>query len=195
MWFSLNMHLDNPKETEAIDKLFGDDRWKKQPFMLTRQNREKSFLEYFCSLIKAQFHKEFRVRFSPEDKVKSGHSRTKYYLIHFSNHSKAVLLMKQVMWSLGDEEGTFDYSASPQGVLISRTPRVEELVEYLQKTYIGSGRKITFLQLQEETYQLPFIEKHYRQGIKQMEVDDKITVKRIESKKTGIKEGDIIIFP
>ena len=99
------------------------------------------------------------------------------------------------MWDLGDEEGTFDYSASHQGVLISRAPQVEELVEYLQKTFVGSGREITFLQLQEETYRLPFIEKHYRESIKQMEANGKIKINRIESKKTGIKGRDMIIFP
>lgn len=195
MWFSLNMHLDNPKESEAISKLLGHTQWKKQNFMQVPQNREEKFLQYFCSQINAQFYEELRVRFSPEDKVKSGHSRTKYYLIHFSNHPKAVLLMKQIMWDLGDEEGTFDYSASDQGVLFSSTPQVKELVEYLKRLYVGSGLQISFLQLQEETYRLSFIEKHYREGIKQMEVDGKITVRCLESKKTGIKGGDIIIFP
>jgi anaerobic selenocysteine-containing dehydrogenase len=187
------MHLSNPKEKEAINRMFGHSEWQMQPFMkMHGKNREKQFLEYLLSQIGAQYSKEFRVRFSPEDRVSS--DRTKYYLIHFSNHLKAVLLMKQIMWNLGDEEGTFDYSASHQGVLFSGTPQVQELIKYLQKAYVGSGREITFLQLQEETYRLPFIEKHYREAIKQMEAAGEVVINRVESKKTGIKDGDIITF-
>ena len=192
MWFSLNRDLNNPKVKEAINKMFGHSEWQKQLFMkMHGKEREEKFLQYFCSQIGAQYYLEFKVRFSPEDKQGD---KTKYYLIHFSNRQKAVLLMKQIMWNLGDEEGTFDYSASHQGVLFSRTPLVQELVAYLRKTYIESGQQITFMQLQEETYQLPFIEKHYREAIKQMEAAGEVGVDRIESKKTGIKGKDIIIF-
>jgi len=38
--------------------------------------------------------------------------------------------MKEVMWPLGDEEGTFDYSGESQGVLISETPTEQELKKY-----------------------------------------------------------------
>ncbi len=68
------------------------------------------------------------------------------------------------------------------------------MIKYLQKAYVGSGREITFLQLQEETYRLPFIEKHYREAIKQMEAAGEVVINRVESKKTGIKDGDIITF-
>ena len=191
MWYAINMHLNNPQVEQAISKMFGNDNWKNQNFMKqSGKEKENNFVEYFTQQIKAEFNFKFRIRFSPEDKV-SG-DRTKYYLIHFANHPKAILLMKDIMWKLGDEEGTFDYSASHQGVLFSRTPTVEELEDYLKKNY--SGREITFLELQIETYKLPFIEKHYREAIRNLEKEELVEVKRVQSKKTGIKDRDTIIF-
>ena len=82
--------------------------------------------------------------------------RTKYYLLHASNHPKAVLLMKEVMWPLGDQDGTFDFSAEAQGVLISRTPQVVELRDVLLRHF--AGRDASFDEVRNETWQLPFIE-------------------------------------
>src|SRR5258708_23799882 len=70
----------------------------------------------------ADLYSPFKLRYDVEDT--RGGDRTKYYLLHVSNHVKAVLLMKEVMWPLGDEEGTFDYSGESNGILISSTPTV-----------------------------------------------------------------------
>jgi hypothetical protein len=102
--------------------------------------------------------------------------------------------MKEVMWPIGDEEGTFDYSARHQGVLFSSTPQVKELIEYLRQSYVGSGKQLTFDKLREETWMLPFIEKHYREALKTLEKENLIRIARVKSKKTGIKGEDIIIF-
>lgn len=193
MWYAINMHLNNPEVEQAITNMFGKDSWKHQDFMKQEgETRENNFVKYFISQINVPFNFKFRIRFSPEDKVPGRENRTKYYLIHFANHPRAILLMKEIMWQLGDEEGTFDYSASHQGVLFSRTPTVMELEEYFIKNY--SGKKISFLELQIKTYQLPFIEKHYREAIKNLENEGLVIVKRIQSKKTGINDKDIIIF-
>jgi hypothetical protein len=45
--------------------------------------------------------------------------------------------MKEVMWPLGDEEGTFDYSGESQGVLISSTPTIQELETILIAEFKG----------------------------------------------------------
>jgi len=46
----------------------------------------------------AKYVLPFKIRYDKED-VHGGH-RTKYYLLHASNHVKAALLMKEVMWPL-----------------------------------------------------------------------------------------------
>ena len=95
MWYSINMHLGNPKMRPTLDRMFGHSEWQQQAFMhQSGQEREKSFLEYFLEQMKAKYKFEYRIRFSPEDKTPGGEKRTKYYLIHLSNHPKAVLLIK-----------------------------------------------------------------------------------------------------
>jgi len=195
MWFQINRDINNPAAAHLLDKMFEHSEWLNQLFYKEHgTEREKKFLEYFCSQVHSQYHFHFRIRFDPEDKMRGGNKRTKYYLIHFCNHPKAILLMKNIMWKLGDEEGTFDYSATSQGVLFSSTPNVDQLIEYLNTYYVGTNRNIEFTKLQIETYKLPFIEKHYRDAIKTLEFNKLVSVKRKKSKKTGIKEGDIICF-
>jgi hypothetical protein len=196
MWFQINRDINNPAATHILDQMFGHSNWSNQIFCQeSGKEREKKFVEYFCSQVHSQYYFQFRIRFDPKDKIRGGSKRTKYYLIHFCNHPRAILLMKNIMWKLGDEEGTFDYSASSQEILFSSTPNVDQLIDYLNTYYVGTNKNIEFTELQIETYKLPFIQKHYRVAIKTMESDNKsISVKRIKSKKTGVREGDIICF-
>ncbi len=151
--------------------------------------RENAFVEYFKSRLACKFVLPFKVRYNVEDK--RGGDRTKYYLLHVSNHVKAVLLMKEVMWPLGDEEGTLDYSGESQGVLISSTPTVDQLETILLREF--KGKELGFDDLRERTWMLPFVEKHYREVIKRLEGKD-VMVHRITSKRTGISRQDRIRF-
>jgi three-Cys-motif partner protein len=109
MWFQINRDLSNPKVETRLNELFGDNEWHNQPFLSMHGiEREKAFLTYFISKLGASFVRQFRIRYDVEDT--RGGDGTKYYLLHASNHVKAALLMKEVMWPLGDEQGTFDYS-------------------------------------------------------------------------------------
>ena len=190
MWFRINMELSNPLAQPRLDELFGDGGWRKQPFMgMHGVEREKAFLEYFKSRLACEFVLPFKVRYDVEDT--RGGDRTKYYLLHASTHVKAVLLMKEVMWPLGDEEGTFDYSGESQGILISSTPTVDELKSILLREF--RGKELGFDEMREQTWMLPFVEKHYRQAVRHLEGKE-VTVRRITSKKTGISARDRIRF-
>jgi hypothetical protein len=103
-----------------------------------------------------------------------------------------VLLMKEVMWPLGDEDGTFDFSGEAQGVLISKTPKEEELEQILLHKF--AGETIAFDDIREKTWGLPFIERHYRCVLKTLEGHGKVTVQRITSKRTGLSGRDLITF-
>lgn len=195
MWFRINMDLNNPKSKQSIDRMFGHSNWMYQSFMEESGDEKRDgFLSYFCDQISSKFYKDFRIGFSPEDDVRGWQKRTKYYLIHFCNHSKAAKLMKQIMWGVSEEEGTFDFSANKQGILFSRSPNKEELDSYIRKQYLGTKHKITFDQLQTELHHLPHIEKHFRSVIKELEKAKLLHIERIVSKKTGIQDRDIIIF-
>jgi hypothetical protein len=99
--------------------------------------------------------------------------------------------MREVMWPLGDEEGTFDYSGESQGVLISETPTEQELKDILLRKF--KHTEIGFDQLREQTWSLPFIPKQYRAVLKLMEGNE-VTIRRITSKKAGISGSDQIRF-
>jgi len=190
MWFQINRDLNNPKVKSRLNDLFGDTEWQNQPFMTMHgTQREKAFISYFNSQLKCRYVFPFKVRYDVED-MQNIH-RTKYYLLHASNHPKATLLMKEVMWPLGDEEGTFAFSGGRQEILITETPTEQELKSMLLQRF--SGKEIGFDQLREETWELPFIEKHYRSVLKQMEGKE-LTVIRVTSAKTGIKGADRIRF-
>lgn len=190
MWFQINRDLNNPKVESRLNGLFGDNDWHNQPFMrMHGAEREKTFLAYFISRLAAAYVLPFRIRYDIED-IQGGH-RTKYYLLHASNHVRAALLMKEIMWPLGDEEGTFEYSGEPQGVLISETPNERDLKDILLGMF--KGEEVSFDELCEHTWDLPFIPKHYRAALRPMEGKE-ITILRITSKKTGISGSDRIRF-
>ena len=192
MWYRINMDLGNPSVQPNVDRLFGDQEWRRQPFMtLKGTSRETAFLDYFTSRIKADYVLPFRIGFDAEDKVKG--ERTKYYLLHVSNHPKAVLLMKEVMWPLGDEDGTFDFSGESQGVLISHTPQAKELEQILLRELPGA--ELAFDDIRERTWRLPFVEKHYREVIQKLRREGIALVTPVSSKKTGLRGRDLVRFP
>jgi three-Cys-motif partner protein len=193
MWFRINMDLANPAVQANVDRLFGDVEWRNRPFMEQSGNaREDGFLEYFTGRLRADYVLPFRIGFDPEDPVKG--DRTKYYLLHASNNPKAVLLMKDIMWPLGDEDGTFDFSGDSQGVLISRTPQKAELRQILLRQF--AGRERTFDHVREKTWKLPFMEKHYREVIKRLRAEGIVATTAVTSKTAGGLRGeDRVRFP
>jgi len=191
MWYAINRNLENPVTQESISRMFGHEVWKKESFMFMHgEERERSFLEYVKSEVGAKFVLPFKIQFGPDDNIKG--NRTKYYLLHFSNHPRAMLIMKDIMYGFGDEKGTFNYSASKQRLLFSTTPQTNELREQLKQKYGGTGTRISFLDLQIETYELMFTKKQYLDALKQMQGTE-VEIQRIKSK-TSIAEEDIIIF-
>lgn len=192
MYYRINMDAGNPNTKYLLDEMFGNNDWRGQPFLQrTSIEREAGFLEYFKAQVNAKYKLHFRIRYDPEDRT--GGSRTKYYLIHASNHPRAALLMKQVMWPLGDEEGLFDYSATKQEFLFSSSPKEDELKAYLTQHY--AGKQIEYDLLQEETWDLPFVDKHYRSTLKHLVSEGKAEMQPITSRTTrGLSGKDLISF-
>ncbi len=190
MYYRINMDVGNPRARSRVDEMFGHSEWRRQSFLKLRGHaREVAFLEYFLGEIKAKYNLPFKLRFDPEDGVPR--SRTKYYLIHASNHPKAVLLMKEVMWKLGDEEGMFDYSGREEGQLFSTMPKEQELEGILLDRY--ACKEIAFDSLREETWRLPFIEKQYRSVVKGLKKRGLVKIVAVSSKTDrGLREQDIV---
>jgi len=192
MYYRINMDAGNPKVQHHLDEMFGNDEWRSAAFLKeSGWKREQGFLEYFMSKIDAHYKLPFRIRFDVEDEV--ARSRTKYYLIHAANHPKAALLMKEVMVPLGDEEGLFDFSGEKHGMLFSSSPREEELRAALLREYVG--KEVEFDHLREETWDLPFIDKHYRAVVKQLKEEGLVTIRPVTSKTDrGLRGRDRVRF-
>ena len=193
MWYRINMDMTNDAVVHHITELFGDEDWKLQPFMRHHgAKREEEFLKYFCARLSAQYVLPFRIRYDAHEDRVAG-NRTKYYLIHASNSLKAVLLMKDVMWPLGDEEGTFDFSGNSQGVLISETPQPGELKAILLRDF--TGQQVAFDDIRGKTWSLPFIEKHYRSVLQELRSSGMVEVTSVSSKRKGLAGRDLVRFP
>ncbi len=189
MYFRINMDASNPRAMPRVDQMFGHANWRAQPFLqMHGLERELGFLQYFVDQIKAKFKLVFRLRFDSEDKVTA--TRTKYYLIHASNHPKAALLMKEIMHPLGDEAGVFDYSGRAQASLFERKPKDDDLESFLRANY--ACQKIGYDVLREETWRQPFIDKEYRRVILLLEERQLADITRISSKKTGLRGNDLV---
>ena len=192
MWYRINMDMSNDAVSHHVTELFGDEDWKRQPFIRQHgRRREEGFLEYFCGRLSAQYVLPFRIRYDAhEDRVFG--TRTKYYLVHASNSLKAVLLMKEVMWPLGDEEGTFDFSGDSQGVLISEAPQAEELKQILLREF--AGQRLASDDIRGKTWKIPFIEKQYRLALQELRAIGKVQVTPVTSKGKGLARRDLIRF-
>jgi hypothetical protein len=191
MWYQINRDLANPLVHNQLNRLFGDTSWRDQPFMNESGfRREQGFLSFFRTQLKADYALTFRICFDSEDKMRG--RRTKYYLLHASNHPKAILLMKEIMWPLGDEDGTFEFSGVAQGILISKSPKESDLQEILLEKF--AGQRIGFDQLRERTCELPFMEKHYRSLLQRLRAEGVIKVTPVTSKKNGLRGADLIEF-
>ena len=58
-----------------------------------------------------------------------------------------------------------------------------------------AGKELVFDDIREQTWKLPFVEKHYREVIKNLRTDGIVTVILVSSKKSGLKERDLVRFP
>lgn len=191
MWFRIAMNLNNPRAAVALDSLFGHGKWRQQDFMrLQGRAKEASFISYLASEVEARYCSYVPFPFSPEDRVQGGQRRKKFFLVHLSNHPKAVLLMKQVMWTAREELDTI--TCMQQGRLqFGDEHELEDLRRILLERF--RGRSVSFDDLQLEMLDQPYIERHYREVLKGMEGNG-ISICRVESIK-GLKGRDIVRFP
>ncbi len=197
MWFRLNMHLNNPSVQTNVDQLFGHSEWCSQEFMsLQGRARERSFVSYFISQVGSEYCLQFPVPFSPEDRVPGGDKRTKYYLLHFSNHPRAALLMKRVMWTAKADVEDLQFAAyggARQLKLMDTAPNPETLSGDLLVHF--QGETLTFEDIQVQTLDWPFVEQHYREALKRLEAAGRARIVRVESKQRGLKGRDRVVFP
>jgi len=196
MWYRLNMDLGNPLRWDHIGKMFGQEEWLQQDFdVMSGRAREAAFLEYFTKSVGAVHKRVFEMTYSPEDRIAGFEKRRKYHLVHFSNHPSAALAMREVMHRAGDElkklhpqsnQASFDFIEGDRN-------EISDLKKVLRDRFT-SGRQVTFHQILLETVDLDFVESHFREALKEMEQQGAVRIERLQSKKTGVANKDVILF-
>lgn len=188
----VNRFLKLKHQEKNMNTLFGNDKWK-DLLAINDKERQTALRDlYVDNLIEtgaAKYVWPFRV--CQDDK-----RITLYYLIYATNNFKGLDIMKGIMYNqneyfayLGPDEHVYQFSKN-QLKLIDFNQ--ENLKNYLLKTY--SKAKKTYEQIKEETYMdTVCIDKHYRNALKELEKEKKITIKRVSSR-TGLKGDDIICF-
>jgi hypothetical protein len=175
-----------PQEEESLRLLFSNKDWRKE----IGKGGKESFLNFYKSNLKNHGIKHVIYFTMFETNRKSAI----YYLIHASNNLKAVDLMKGTMKRVNPD---FTYYGPDNKKLGKEQLRLDighnPLVIQLCQLY--RGKSITFHDIRNETIDSnSYIESEYRQVIRRLEKEGKVKIEHKESKKTGIKDNDIIIF-
>jgi three-Cys-motif partner protein len=175
-----------PQEEKALQVLFNNTDWRQG----LGNKGEEFFLNFYKSILKKSGIKyviHFRM-------FETDRRSTIYYLIHASNNLKAVDLMKETMKNVNPD---FAYYGPDNKKLGREQARLDTghhpLVIQLCNMY--KGQSVSFNDIRSDTIDSnSYIEKEYRQVIKNLEKENRVKVDRKESKKMGIKDGDIILF-
>jgi len=186
-----------PELEETSNSLFGTEKWKN--IFSSLQKPEVALI----NLYREQLHEVAQVRYSwPFRVCTSEKVQTLYYLLHVTNNYKGHSIMKGIMFNQS-VLGTFDY-LGPKDITARFQMRlfdihsIEELKGYLLNRF--RGRKIEYDKIQEEVCmpwysEPPYIDKQYRQALRELEKEGKINIKRTTSKTSkGLSRNDEITF-
>ena len=187
----INRFLTLDELEPVFDELFDTTEWRS---FKAKQGREKYLMELYIQLLRketpAKYSWAFRV--CADERI-----QTTYYLIHATRHFKGLKIMKDIMYREG-AAGTFAYlgpadcTARAQMVLFDDS--IPSLKGFLLERF--RGRTLTYYKVLEESYMdTPLIDKHYREALKALKREGKISIKQVSSKtERGLGENDEITF-
>ena len=201
----INMGLSNKAVEEHMNALFGKERADDLRDRLNKMEppqRELTVVEEIAQALKEMGGKyvlPFRFK---NDKG----NRTSHHLIFVSKHSKGYEIMKNIMAgeSTKTSQGvpSFEYSPADvlQPLLFELSRPLDDLADMLLTEY--ADRRLTVRQVyQEHNVGRPYILKNYKDVIRKMEAEGKVTVNPPAAKRPKRKDEitfadeDEIIFP
>jgi len=195
---SINRFLAASNVEEALNKLYPTPEWKQILGNYTGRKREEALTNLYIKCL----HENTEVKYTWAFKVSMDEKyRTLYYLIHATNHIDGHKLMKYIMSQQGIDD-SFAY-LGPEDLVERNQMRlfdvknIEQLKELLLKKF--NGKKLTYDNIQEKICfpwheEPPYTDQDYRKVLKELEKEGKIQVRRVSSKKTGLKKDDKIVF-
>ncbi len=187
----INRFLAKSDLWPAFDELFGTKEWR---HFLDEPNRENSLRDLYIRQLRSQTEAKFSwaFRICADERI-----QTTYYLIHATRHFRGLYIMKSIMYNQGGG-GTFAY-LGPNDLANRSQMRmfddsIPSLKRYLEERF--KKRTLTYNKVLEESYMdTPWVDKHYRQALKELEGENKISVERVSSKtERGLGENDKISF-
>jgi len=186
-----------PELENIFNKLFGTNKWRN--ILDSSQKPEIALI----NLYREQLHEAANAGYSwPFRVCTSEKVQTLYYLLHVTNNFKGHSIMKNIMFNQS-AEGNFAY-LGPEEVIARTQMRlfdihsIQDLKEYLLERF--KEKILGYEEIQEQVCtpwytEPPYIDKHYRKALKELEKEGKVKVNRITSKtKRGLGGEDIIIF-
>lgn len=190
------IQLNELKDT--FNELFGTDKWKN---ILKSSKRPEIAL---IDLYREQLHEVANVEYSwPFRVCTSEKVQTLYYLLHANNNDKGHYIMKSIMFNQS-ARGDFAY-LGPEDIATRSQMRlfdihdIEELKKYLLEKF--KAETLTYDDVQEKIChpwysEPPYIDKHFRQALKELENAHRVKIHRVTSKtERGLSGKDKVIFP
>ncbi|MHB1134583.1 MAG: three-Cys-motif partner protein TcmP [Chloroflexota bacterium] len=199
MWYRINMDLGNRLARGRLNQLFGHEQWSSQPFIgMEGLARERSFVEYYVDQVGGPeaYCLRLRLPFSPEDRMQGRTTRTKFYLLHFSRHIRAAIVMKDIMLAAAKDIKGLQVGDSE----IEQLPLFPQasIQEILIKRY--TGKRLSFLEIQHGALDLPFGTSDFHAAVLALEAGRLVSIMRHKSLKKGkprsrgLDDADIVIF-
>lgn len=187
-----------PELKDLFNKLFGTDKWK----TILNSSVKKPEIA-LINLYREQLHDIAGVKYSWPFKVYTSEKiQTLYYLLHVTNNFKGHSIMKTTMFNQS-AEGNFAY-LGPQDITARTQMRIfdihsiQDLKKYLIERF--KGKNFEYEEIQEQVCipwyeEPPYIDKHYRKALKELEKEKKVKITRISSKtERGLCGKDKITF-
>ncbi|OGI00817.1 MAG: hypothetical protein A2Y25_05705 [Candidatus Melainabacteria bacterium GWF2_37_15] len=184
---------------KILDELFGCDEWKNLR-ELQEEEKEKGVTVLFRDQLKKFSDYVYQYRLSFQDK-----KRTYYYLFHLTNNVKGCSIMKSAFakFNFGNVAFLGPNQPNPNQSFFLDPSDLKKLEAktYLEKKY--KEKEVTYFNILKEVIdETPFLEKHIRSALKEMEKENKVIIQRIpeytgkdrKRKRTGLEDKDIIHF-
>ena len=200
----INRAIDNPKVTKDMVQLFGDNRYtllKKKLLNQNGQNRESIIINEMSESIKdvgMQYVLPFRFK-------AEGKNRTSHYLIFASKNRTGFIIMKDIMYKIGEKDfngiGKFEFIPSCDkenhqqlDIVDFYNMPFEAFKLHLCKKFSGRCVKVEQL-IKEDISNTRFIGKQYKEALKQLENENRITCLPKDRRKNTMGDSVDVIFP
>lgn len=199
----MDRFMDDESKDRSITKLFGTENWKQNVTEIQRNNKwdlRRAFSYYF----RERLISETDAKYTWKYKFKNPKTNKWIYdMIYATTNFKGLKVMKDLMNKIG-KKGTFEFHGRYENMIRNQLeltdfmniedPRQQELKKFLKNNII-TNNTYDYEDLLELIYvDTPYVETDLKQCLKDLERQGFCKIKRIASKRDGIKEGDKISF-